>query len=71
MKAQDRLVKRIASGPGPPTWPKNPRQDSYGNPTTKKPGDIGTEIGFKHPGKTQKWLDMSGAHKPHRSKDWR
>ncbi len=69
MKAQDRLTKKIAAA-NPPTWPKNPRQDSFGNPTTKRPGDTGTTIGFKHKGKKQKWLDMSGAHKPHGSKDW-
>jgi hypothetical protein len=67
--ARDRMVARFAARkrrPGPPTFARAPRQDSFGNPTTKKPGDVGTAIG-KH----GKWLDMDGRFKPHSSKDWR
>lgn len=66
MAAMQQRKKR--RGPGPPTWPKNPRQDSFGNPTTKTPGQEGTEIGF---GKNPVWRDMAGARSSHSSKDWR
>lgn len=51
--------------PGPPTWPRSPRQDSYGNPTTKRPGDRQTELRALH----GRWRDMQGARKPRGTKD--
>lgn len=52
------------TNPGPPTWPEKPLQDSYGNPTTKKPGDVGTDIKYSHSHKTSygghPYRDMSG-----------
>jgi hypothetical protein len=66
-----RAARRRIAPPGPPTWPKDPRQDSFGNPTTKRPGDVGTELGFKHPGRKQKWRDMQGANKPGGSRHYR
>lgn len=54
-----------SSGPGPPTWPKNPMQDDYGNPTTKKSGDVGTSIMFPAgPGGRETYVDQQGAHQP-------
>jgi hypothetical protein len=61
-----RAARRRTRPPGPPTWPKNPRQDSFGNPTTKRPGDVETAVG-----KNGKWRDMRGARKARSSKDWR
>jgi len=66
MTGKARLIGKLSS---PPTWPKNPRQDSWGNPTTKKAGDTGTAIGFPRNGK-QKWLDLYGRNRPHGSRDW-
>ena len=60
-KAVNNLKRRI---PPPPTWPKNPRQDSFGNPTTKKPGDTGTAVYFDHSRGTKypghPWRDLDG-----------
>jgi hypothetical protein len=55
--------------PGPPSYARAPRQDSYGNPTTKRPGDVGTYT-FRDPktGRTT-WLDSQGAHRPKRGRD--
>lgn len=68
MTAKEKLARKMA---GPPTWPTNPQQDSFGNPTTKKPGDVGTSIGFPNKKGKQKWLDLSGTHRPHNSRDWK
>jgi hypothetical protein len=71
MKPPPDPKKKLKKTSGAPTWPKNPKQDSFGNPTTKSPGQTGTEIGFKNKGRMQKWLDLQGKHKPKSSKDWR
>jgi|SRR4051812_5729163 hypothetical protein len=60
------LTRQSRKPPGPPSYGRNPRQDSYGNPTTKRPGDVGTYT-FKDPktGRTT-WLDSQGANRPKR-----
>jgi hypothetical protein len=59
-----KFLTRQSRKPPPPSYARNPRQDSYGNPTTKRPGDVGTYT-FKDPktGRTT-WLDSQGAHRP-------
>lgn len=63
-----RLARRAAqrrSRPGPPQFARNPRQDDYGNPTTKRPGDRGTETFFPaRKGGRRTFLDLQGRFKP-------
>jgi hypothetical protein len=58
------MARRRRKPPPPPSYARNPRQDSYGNPTTKRPGDVGTYT-FRDPktGRTT-WLDSQGANRP-------
>lgn len=53
--------------PPPPNFPtpqgQAHSQDDYGNPTTKRPGDVGTESIFPaRSGARSTWRDMQGAH---------
>jgi hypothetical protein len=58
------LTRQDRKRPPPPSYARSPRQDSYGNPTTKRPGDVGTYT-FRDP-KTGRstWLDSQGANRP-------
>lgn len=61
-KKKPRKKQHVA---GPPQYAKNPMQDDYGNPTTKKSGDEGTAIMFPAgPGGRETYVDVQGAHQP-------
>jgi hypothetical protein len=73
--ARAAMVKRLAArrardarAPGPPKFARHPRQDDYGNPTTKRPGAVNT--GYVFPRKGVKggrrtWYDLQGRFDPH------
>jgi hypothetical protein len=77
--SRDKLLKQFLKNgrrkrkpPTPPTWPRNPRQDSFGNPTTKREGEKGTawDAAYgaitRHPGA---WVDTQGARQPRTYED--